>query len=136
MEKRSGLELDWFKEYFVYTTKTIDYGIREVAAAPNGQTRLLLEKVGPMPMPLDVLVTYADGSSELLNIPLRMMRGHKPAASWYADSAFTVLEDWPWTHPTYEAILERPLDQILSVEIDPSGRLADVDRQNNTYRPQ
>lgn len=134
MEKQSGLELDWFKEYFVYTTKTIDYGIGEVADAGAGQTRLTLEKIGAMPMPLDVLVTYADGSTELFNIPLRIMRGHKPAPIRYGDSAFTVLEDWPWTHPTYETMLDRPLDEIVSIEIDPSGRLADTDRENNRYR--
>jgi len=134
MEKRSGLELDWFKEYFVYTTKTIDYGVQDVATAADGKTRLTLEKAGLMPMPLDVLVTYTDGSSELLNIPLRIMRGHKMAGERYSDSTFKVLEDWPWTHPTYEAMLDRPFDQVVSVQIDPSGRLADVNRENNVYR--
>ena len=35
MEKESGLELDWYWEDFVGTTKTIDYGIKEVVA--NGE---------------------------------------------------------------------------------------------------
>ncbi len=26
-KKRAGIELDWYKEYFVNTTKTIDYSI-------------------------------------------------------------------------------------------------------------
>ena len=26
-EKVSGMKLDWYREYWVYTTKTIDYGI-------------------------------------------------------------------------------------------------------------
>src|SRR5690606_19551281 len=31
MEKESGMELDWYKEYWVYSTKSIDYGIESVA---------------------------------------------------------------------------------------------------------
>lgn len=133
MEKASGLELDWYKEYFIYTTKTIDYGVAEVAEAGEGQTKITLEKVDLMPMPLDLLVTYADGSTELLTIPLRIMRGHKPQESRYADSAFRVLEDWPWTHPSYEFTLDRATGDIQSVEIDPSRRLADVNPENNSY---
>ena len=45
-------------------------------------------------MPIDVAVTYADGTTEDFNIPLRMMRGNKPTDA-------TVIEDWAWAHPTY-----------------------------------
>ncbi|NIT60609.1 MAG: hypothetical protein GWN00_31715, partial [Aliifodinibius sp.] len=30
MEQESGMILDWYYEYFVQTTKTIDYGIESV----------------------------------------------------------------------------------------------------------
>jgi hypothetical protein len=42
-----------------------------------------------------------------------------------------LLPDWPWTHPTYE--FELPLDpeEIVSIEIDPSGRMVDTNRENN-----
>ncbi|MCB0662563.1 MAG: M1 family metallopeptidase, partial [Saprospiraceae bacterium] len=68
MEKASGLELDWFKEYFIYTTHTIDYGVKSVEASGNS-TKITLEKIGKFPMPLDVLVTYENGTSEMFNIP-------------------------------------------------------------------
>jgi hypothetical protein len=29
-EKVSGMELDWYKEYWIYTTKTIDYAVGDV----------------------------------------------------------------------------------------------------------
>ena len=49
VEKESGIELDWYFEYFVNTTKTIDYGIYEIIGDEKG-TQILLKK-GEMPMP-------------------------------------------------------------------------------------
>jgi len=129
-EKISGLELDWYKEYFVNTTHTIDYGIDAVEATDGGKTRVRLEKIGYMPMPLDVEVTYRDGRRVLHHIPLRIMRGRKSGK--FTDAEFLVEEDWPWTHPEYELLLDVPRSEIEQIEIDPSQRLADIDRANNT----
>jgi hypothetical protein len=82
-----------------------------------------------MPMPIDVYVTYTDGSVEVFNIPLQVMRGHKAAEQ--AEARFTVAEDWPWTHPTYELMINKNQSTIQKVEIDPTKRLADVNGQNN-----
>ena len=97
MEKESGMVLDWYNEYFVNTTKTVDYGIKALIGDEN-KTVIELERVGLMPMPIDVLVEYTDGSSEIFYIPLRIMRGEKPAEN---DLKRTILEDWPWTNPSY-----------------------------------
>ena len=128
-EKVSGLELDWYNEYFVYTTKSIDYGVKEVVGE-NNSTKVTLEKVGEMPMPMDVVVTYKDGSKEVHYMALRMMRGQKPAET---DDKRVVHEDWPWTNPTYEFSIDRPISDIVSVVIDPSARMADVNRENNKW---
>ena len=130
-EKVSGLELDWYREYFVFTTATIDYGIQGVEASDKG-TVVRLERVGRMPMPVDVVVTTRDGKKHIYNMPLQMMRGHKPQE--VSDATYTVAADWPWTHPTYELVLEEALDQIESVEIDPTQRMADINRENNSYK--
>ncbi len=129
-EKESGLELDWYREYFINTTHTIDYGIRSVEADGNG-TIITLEKIGIMPMPVDVMITYANDSKELVTIPLRIMRGHKPAGS--TDAKFTVAKDWPWTNPTYELILPASFSDIKMVQIDPNEGMADVNRSNNQF---
>lgn len=130
MEKNSGLELDWFKEYFVHTTHTIDYGIKSVSG--EGQkTTVELQKIGVMPMPLDILVTYEDGTQEYFNIALRMMRGNKPQE--VAEIKYSTLLDWPWTHPDYNFELPVSVDKIKKIEIDPSGRMADVDLDNNVW---
>ncbi len=134
MEKESGLELDWYREYWVNTTHTIDYGVRSVKAdeEEKGATTITLEKVGVMPMPLDVVVTYTDGSQKLFNIPLRIMRGHKPLDDLGMEAQ--LLKDWPWTHPTYEFTLDVPIEQIEEVAVDPMRGTADVDRENNVIR--
>lgn len=128
-EKASNLELDWYNEYFVYTTKQIDYGIQEVVGEGN-QTKVTLQRLKDMPMPIDIVVTYKDGSKEVHYTALRMMRGEKPAET---DDPRIQHPDWPWTHPTYEMSIDRPISDIVSIEIDPSGRMADTDRNNNKW---
>ena len=59
-------------------------------------------------MPIDVMITYADGKQELINIPLRIMRGHKEFEAT-SDLKFKVVEDWPWTNPVYELVLDHKL---------------------------
>ena len=130
MEKESGMILDWFHEYFVHTTKTIDYAITSVDAAENEteSTKIELERVGLMPMPLDVWVEYTDGTKEEFYIPMRIMRGEKPAE--HTENR-TVVADWPWVEPTYTLTLPTSLKTIRSISIDPSQRLADVNATNN-----
>jgi len=128
-EDVSGLELDWYNEYFVFTTKQIDYAVKEVVGEGN-KTKVTLDKVGKMPMPTDVVITYKDGTKEVHYMALRMMRGEKPAET---NDKRIVHEDWPWTNPSYEFSVDRPISDIVSVVIDPSGRMADVDKENNKW---
>lgn len=131
MEKTSGIELDWFFEHWVGSTNTIDYGIGDIVA--DGQhTTISLERIGRMPMPLEVLVTYKDGSKERHYIPLRIMRGEKTFAESTEEKVIQHA-DWPWTYPTYSLTINRPLSAISQVEIDPSQRMADIERGNNVF---
>ena len=77
-------------------------------------------------MPIDVTVTYEDGSTEDFYIPLRMMYGSKPTEA-------TSRESWSWVAPTYELKTEKP---VQSVEIDPSQLMADIDKSNNAMSKQ
>lgn len=133
MEKTSGMELDWYREYFVQTTKQIDYGVKAVMGRGN-ETFVTLEKIGDMPMPLDVLITYTDGSKEILYIPLVIMRGGK-ANEYGNDVKWTPKAAWPWVNPTYTLKLTQAADKIESINIDPSGKMADVNRTNNEFTP-
>lgn len=127
-EKLSGIKLDWYKEYWVYTTKTIDYGIDSLWES-NGATNVRLRNLGLMPMPVDVKITFKDGSSEWHYIPMDLMYGEKPAEEGQTNRK--VYEEWNWTNPTYLISTNHHLMEIVSVEIDPSLRMADVNRKNN-----
>ena len=116
-EKVSGLQLDWYLNEWTQTTHTIDYAIKSIKG-----NEIILENKGTMPMPIDVKVTYIDGSTEDFYVPLRMMLGHKPTTA-------IIRKDWPWVQPTYVLTASK---QIKFVEIDPSQRMADVDRSNNS----
>ncbi|MBL4710781.1 MAG: M1 family metallopeptidase, partial [Flavobacteriales bacterium] len=133
VEKQSGLELSWYLEEWIETTNRIDYGIKWMQEK-EGKTSVLIEKKGKLSMPLDVKIVYEGGKEEWINIPLRVMRGEKKAESSMED--YRVVADWPWTYPTYELILDEKINKIKSIEIDPSGRMADIDRTNNTYPEQ
>jgi len=115
-EKVSGLELDWYLTDFAQTTNTIDYAVKSV----EGNT-VTLERIGLMPMPLDISVTYNDGTSEDFYIPLQMMRGEKPTAA-------TIIKDWAWAYPTYTFETEKA---IRTIDIDPKEMMADIDKTNN-----
>ncbi|MFN7540771.1 MAG: M1 family metallopeptidase [Bacteroidota bacterium] len=126
-EKESGMELDWYKEYWINSTKTIDYAIGDINLVA-GKAMVNLRRVGKMPMPVDVLVTYKDGTQELHTIPLNLMYGTKPQDG---NIPMVQHEAWRWTHPEYAMEITRSLKDIKSIEIDPSGRLADVNKVNN-----
>jgi len=128
MEKESGLELDWYREYFVQTTKTIDYSIAAVSKEDKKTTSIKLTKVGMMPMPVDLVVTESNGDKTYITIPLQMMRGAKKKDG---DITYEVYPDWPWTNESYTLELPIKSKKIVSVEIDPSFRLADIDKERN-----
>lgn len=127
-EKVSGIELDWYLQDFGQTTNTIDYSIEQVTPGENG-VQVTLKRNGLMPMPIDLMVTYADGSTESYYIPLRMMRAMKDNP--YEGVPRTILDDWAWAYPTYEFTINTEGRAIQSLEIDPSKMMADVDPENN-----
>jgi hypothetical protein len=128
MEKVSGQQLHWYYRYWIQTTKRIDYGVGSVTEV-NGNTLVELQRIGEFPMPIDLLVTYKDGSKELFYIPLNEQLGAKPIED--KNLKRTTLADWPWVYPTYNVQLNRKSGEIQSIEIDASQRLADINRKNN-----
>ncbi|MDH5367290.1 MAG: M1 family metallopeptidase [Cyclobacteriaceae bacterium] len=128
MEKVSGIELDWYYEHFVNTVNQIDYKI-DTLIETNGNAQLTLSRIGDMMMPIDLEIEYTDGTKELRYIPLRIMRAEKPVED--EEMMRITEEDWPWTHPTYQLLLSKPISKIKRIEIDPSKRLADVDPFSN-----
>ena len=118
-EKVSGIQLNWYMNYWVSSTKVIDYAV----SAIEGQ-KITLERKGSMPMPIDILVTYEDGSNEWFNIPLKMMYGNKPTNA-------KVLETWSWVNPIYTITTDK---MVSVVRVDQKTLMADVDRENNIMK--
>lgn len=126
-EEISGINLKWYFNLFINTTRTIDYGIKQVS-----DTEIQLVNKGGIAMPIDLLVEYEDGSKELFYIPLREMRGEKPIEQFdvYKETKRTLLADWFWTNPNYSIQLKQAAKKV---SIDPSLRLADIESSDNVW---
>jgi len=116
-EKVSGIQLDWYLNEWIQTTHTIDYAVTSIS-----DKEITLNRIGLMPMPIDLTVTYVDGSMENFYIPLQMMLGKKPTTA-------AILPYWAWGNPNFTFTAPKA---VKKVEIDTSLYMADIDRSNNT----
>ena len=128
-ERVSGIQLRWYLTDWTQTANTIDYAISDVEFFEN-ETLINLERKGMMPMPLDVLVEFEDGSQEFHYIPITLMRGEK--ANPYS-LPWKVEKDWSWSNPKYTLTIPNKTKKIKLITIDPSFYMADLDRKNNSY---
>jgi hypothetical protein len=127
-EKASDMKLDWYREYWINTTKTIDYSIDSLWEE-GGKTKIRLKRIGQMPMPIDFQLTFKDGTKEVHYVPAYLMFGQKSEED--ASIPRVIYDAWKWTHPTFIIETSRRLTDISVAEIDPSMRLADLERKNN-----
>ena len=130
-EDMSGMKLDWYKEYWCNTTKTIDYSIDSLWEE-GGISKIRLVRKGKIPMPVDLKLTFKDGATEMHYIPLNLMYGSKAPENTVEKSE--AHEAWRWTHPTYVVEIKKRLTDLKKVEIDPTKRLADIDQRNNVLQ--
>ena len=126
MEKESGIELDWYIDYWVKTTHHIDYSL-ETKKKDDGKISLSVNRIGKIPMPIEIEVLYEDLSTDIYYIPLSIMRGEKDNSN----NKFILLEDWEWVNESYQIDLDDSDKKIKKIEINPSGKLADVNKSNN-----
>lgn len=128
-EKVSSANLDWYLVDWTQTTNTIDYGIKSVENKSD-KTQVTLERIGLMPMPLEVAVVYQDNTMELFYVPLNLMRFNKP--NEYPINR-TILKSWTWAHPTYTFEINTPKANIQAININPTGLMADINSENDYY---
>ena len=126
-QKISGMDLKWFHHYWINTTKTIDYGIKEVKYDENSTT-ITLENKGTIPMPIDFSILTADKKVVNFQIPLNMTHTWK-SKDIYGD--FKTIPYWPWTQKEYTLTIPYSKSQISALGIDFSQRLADVNLEDN-----
>ncbi len=125
MEEASGMRLDWFFNQWVGTTKRCDYGLDGITSRDSAGTfvtGIRLTNHGEAIMPLDITLTYEDGSTATANIPVENWT--KPGVEYH-------LPRWKWTSPSYETSFITA-QRVVCATIDTSTLLFDIDRTNNT----
>jgi hypothetical protein len=123
----TNVDLNWFFDQWLETTKTIDYSIDKVKRVPGTDSfRIQLSRGGQMQMPVDLTVTAKDGSQQSYHIP----------NTWFTkETEATVLPKWyGWSkiQPRYTATVYAPAG-IRQVQIDTSERLADIYPLDNSF---
>ncbi len=119
------VDLNWFFDQWIETSKTIDYKIKSIEEGfePN-EYQITFERKG-MQMPLDFRVVAKNDSIYDFHIP----------NNWFEkETNATVLDRWiGWDKikPTYRVKLNIP-SGVANVIIDPSNRLADVYMLDNS----
>ncbi|WP_159472775.1 M1 family metallopeptidase [Chryseobacterium sp. 18068] len=126
-QKVSGMDLKWFHHYWINTTKTIDYGIKDVQYGAQSTTVTLVNN-SQIPMPIDFSVITADNKIVNYQIPLNMTHTWKTKDAF---GEFTTLKYWPWTQKEYTLTIPYNKSQLRVLGIDFSHRLADVNPEDN-----
>ena len=126
-QKTSGMDLKWFQHYWINTTKTIDYAIKNVKYEANSTT-ITLENKGSIPMPIDFSILTKDKKVVNYQIPMSMTHVWK-TKDIYGD--FNTLDYWKWTQKEYTFTIPYNKSQISALGIDFSQRLADVNPEDN-----
>jgi aminopeptidase N len=103
MRDASGMDLDWFWRDWIFTTARLDQAVDSV-----GTEKIYLSNRGTMTLPLEMDVTYADGTTERIRLPVEM-----------------------WNLGTRFAYRTRAEKTVRRVVVDPRRVLPDVDRSNN-----
>jgi len=127
-QKLSGMDLKWFYHYWINTTKTIDYAVKNVQYDVSSTT-ITLQNKGQVPMPIDFSILTKDNIVINYHIPMNMTR------EWKANDiygSFATLPYWPWTQNEYSFTVPFTKEQIEALGIDFSQRLADINPEDNT----
>jgi len=77
MNNVSGRNLNWFWNDWYFSNHYIDFGIASATRSGDGYG-VALENIGGMPAPVDIVATFADGSTQ---------RVHESPAIWQANLA-------------------------------------------------
>jgi hypothetical protein len=114
MEDALGEDLSWFWRGVFYRTDVVDQAVDSVLAGQDTTgrrvTRIFLASRGGLPMPIVLRLTFADGSSESVRLPVEI---------WYRGNRYVYAREFPV--------------EVNGVQIDPEQVLPDVRRENNVW---
>ena len=111
MADASGMRLDWFWRDWVFTTARLDQAIEGIEARDDGGMSVVLANHGTMVLPAELELTFADGSTETVKLPVEM---------WNLRTRFS-----------YRVPAGRT---VVAARLDPRGVYPDTDRANNDWR--
>ena len=123
-EKVSDLELEWYLNEWTRTPHKIDYGI-DISSLDSDRL-IILKRKARIPMPIELVVSFSDGTSEMYYIPNDLLFGYKRF-----DAEVNYMEPWNWASTEYEFTVQGN-KRVTKVEIDPSKRIADVNQMDNS----
>jgi hypothetical protein len=128
MEKASGLELDWFKQYFVESTKKVDYKIDSIYESEN-KTICILKRNELFPMPVEVEIILKNNNKLYYYIPLNLMMGRK---QFNTSERVIHLPAWSWVNPYYEFVIDFDLSEIRYITLNPKSQVMDINAKNDS----
>jgi hypothetical protein len=109
MEAVSGRDLSWFWRGFFYTTAALDQAVESVKLG-EGVTEVAVANLGDAVMPVELELSFADGTTELVRLPVEI---------WYGDERYV-----------YQHRSGKPL---VSARVNPDGTLPDAISANNAW---
>jgi hypothetical protein len=110
MRDASGAELDWFWRDWVYTTARLDQAVESVGVDTSGHATVTLANRGTMTLPAELRLTYDDGTSETVRLPVEMWN-QEPRFIYHATST----------------------KRVRRAEVDPRHVLPDMQRGNDVW---
>ena len=114
MEDGLGEDLSWFWRGWFYRNDVVDQAVDSVTTATDSSgtrsARIWLSSPGQLPMPVDLTLTWGDGTKQTARLPVEV---------WYLGN-----------HYVYD--LPAPRD-LVRVEVDASHNFPDVRRANNVW---
>jgi len=114
MEDGVGEDLSYFWRGWFLRTDVVDQAVDSVRTVKDSTgttyTAIYLASPGGLPMPVDLRLTFADGSVENTRLPVE---------AWFQGNRFTYVRVFP--------------KELVKVEIDPDKNFPDVRRQNNVW---
>jgi aminopeptidase N len=110
MRDQSGMDLDWFWRGWIFTTARLDQSVDSMSVQADKPAEIHLTNRGAMVMPAELAITFDDGTTATVKLPVEM---------WNLGDRFT-----------YRV---RDAKRVRRVEVDPRSALPDVDRANNIW---
>ncbi len=75
IEEVSGRDLAWFWRGFFYTTAALDQSVESVKQTPDGTALISLRSLGAAVMPVELELTFDDGSTQVVKLPVEIWYG-------------------------------------------------------------